>query len=250
MSFRFRTFRRVLLGLIISLCCVSVGLSISIRPILNHQHIFWLHVSIQSACLLRSLWSALRKPLLKQLHSVASETVSLFFLLPFELVFALIVSTSPLEREHTLDPLPLVLRIFILVNTIINLSYTACFLLIALITSAAFDSNIWTRDIDSSPSPFPVPVLVSFVLPCIFRRPPSLASAPTQGMVREPPHPQTIICLPGCQCTSKLYPTDSECPSVGVPTATQSRPLSLSRSLVRIPDAVERRASIIVAFEV
>ncbi|KAG6879162.1 hypothetical protein C0992_004695 [Termitomyces sp. T32_za158] len=47
---------------------------------------------------------------------------------PFQsssVMITLVASTSPLERERTSNPLPLVLQIFILANTIINFIYTA-----------------------------------------------------------------------------------------------------------------------------
>ncbi|KAF8070413.1 hypothetical protein FPV67DRAFT_1018660 [Lyophyllum atratum] len=253
MSRRFSTFRKFLLGLIIAISCISIGLCIPLLPVLRDRKIFWMIVSIQSACLVRSLWSALRKPLLKHHQSVANETIGLILLLPFELVLALVTATSPLERERTSRLTPTILQVFVLVNAVINLSYTACLLLTTLITSAAFDTDIWVRDIDSSPSPFPI---LLFVFPCLSR----WYSSPTSQESVDVTHEATTLhCLPGCQCTNKPHPLSPRCPSLGTPTESgfsrndsdqPSNPTSLSRSLVRIPNAIERRVSIAIAFEV
>ncbi|RDB24791.1 hypothetical protein Hypma_007956 [Hypsizygus marmoreus] len=260
MTFRFRTFRRILLGFIIAVSTVSIALSIQLLPHFYHRKIFWMIVFVQSACILRCLWSILRKPLLKQVQSVATEMIGLFLLLPFGLVLALIAVSVPFEREHISKVTPIVLQIFILANTVINLSYTACLLLVAIITAPAYDSDIWTRDIDSSPSPFPIPILFAFVFPCLAR--PSQATSSEQS---HEVHEARPVCLSGCNCPTK---SQSLVIPLGSPVSTQAassepaptitpraslisnRPVSLSRSLVRIPDAAERRASIAIAFEV
>ncbi|KAJ4500352.1 hypothetical protein C8R41DRAFT_811119 [Lentinula lateritia] len=40
-----------------------------------------------------------------------------------------------------------------------------------MLTHFSFDKNVWKRDIDSSPAPFPFAIIVSILLPCVFRRP-------------------------------------------------------------------------------
>lgn len=68
----------------------------------------------------------------------------------------------------------------------------------------------------------------------------------------------TVPCLPGCNCTTKLRLPDTQ---TTVTNAPAPRGLlsglpgwkssgSLSQSLIRIPNAAERRSSINVAFEV
>ncbi|GLB37370.1 hypothetical protein LshimejAT787_0404210 [Lyophyllum shimeji] len=255
MSVRFCTFRRILLGLIAVLSCVSIGLSIPLLPCLRHRKVLWTIVPIQGACLIRSSWSALRKPVLKHEQSVARETIELFLLVPFELVLALVTATSPLEREDGPRVLPLVLQVFILVNTIINLSYSAGLFLTTLLTSAAFDSDIWLRDIDSSPSPFPIPILLVFMFPFLSRwySPPRTPDSSDEAHQAEPLH-----CLPGCQCTTKAHPFIANDPPVevtdpclaGTSSFRSSNRGSISGSLVRIPNAIERRMSIAIAFEV
>lgn len=114
-----------------------------------------------------------------------------------------------------------------------------------MITVPAYDQDVWFRDIDSSPSPFPIPILVSYV----FRRHSSFPSALSDTR-------HQALCLPGCNCTVKLHPPTMTSNSgqisvtMGMPTSERRRSDSLRGSLVRIPSAAERRASIIVAFEV
>lgn len=247
MSLRFRIFRRILLGLIALLSLFSIILSIILCHSFSHRRVFWMIILVQSACMARSLWSTLSKPLLKRAQSVAWEVVGLFVLLPFELILALVVISTPLQREPSPNLIYNVLQIFILINAIIDLGYMISLLVTAMITVPAYDQDVWVRDIDSSPSPFPISILFSFV----FRRHFSSRSThlgTTHG-------PCQALCLPGCNCTAKLHQPMSGIPghasdTVRLPTSERRRSESLSGSLVRIPNAAERRASIILAFEV
>ncbi len=68
----------------------------------------------------------------------------------------------------------------------------------------------------------------------------------------------TVPCLPGCNCATKLRLPDTQATVTdapapigllsGLPGWKSSG--SLSRSLIRIPNAAERRSSINIAFEV
>jgi hypothetical protein len=113
-----------------------------------------------------------------------------------------------------------------------------------MITVAAYDPDVWIRDMDSSPSPFPIPILFAFVL----RRRSSSTSQPAD---------LRPLCLPGCGCTVKLHPPiptitpDNASDTMEImPTSERGRSQSLRGSLVQIPRAAERRASIIVALEI
>lgn len=141
--------------------------------------------------------------------------------------------------------------------------YTVCILTTAMLTVCAFDKDVWYRDIDSSPSPFPMSILLYFVFPCLSRWSPSPIT-PVE-MEEDDTHP-AVLCLPGCGCTTKpqmtqMTRTPTMTPALlnihdSVSTLQSSTPqrlgnsASLSRSLVRIPNATERRESIVIAFEV
>ena len=112
-----------------------------------------------------------------------------------------------------------------------------------VITSIARDADIWTRDIDSHPSPFPLMVLLFFAFPCLSR-----ASYPDDLLSNEPRRNDGPLCLPGCHCDTKLE--HAEIIDGNLLPSTRSVGGSLSRTLVRVPDAADRRAPIVVAFEV
>lgn len=131
-----------------------------------------------------------------------------------------------------------------------DILYTCCLIGTASLTVVAFDKDVWIRDMDSSPSPFPMPILFAFAFPCLARRPaPPLAPAASEAL-RTP-----CLCLPGCTCAAKVQhsPPMASLRSPLPPqqprregTLSHKSSNSLSQSLVRIPDAAERRASIAV----
>ena len=171
----------------------------------------------------------------------------------------------PLQHEPSANLEYTALQIFILIGAVIgesifsscsiiiepvsflDLGYTTSLLVTAMITVPAYDQDVWVRDIDSSPSPFPISILFSFV----FRRHSSSPTALSDT--------RQTICLPGCNCTVKLHPptmmmTESiPChayDTTGAINSERCRSESLRGTLVQIPSAAERRASIIFAFEV
>ena len=121
--------------------------------------------------------------------------------------------------------------------------YAIGLLLTAVFTGFIFDKDVWTRDIDSSPSPFPSTLLLGFVLPCL--RPPP--DPPSEIVDAHPGY-----CLPGCACTRKLHgePETVESNTVRSLASRNSSIGSRSQSLIQLPDEFQRRSSILVAFEV
>lgn len=146
-----------------------------------------------------------------------------------------------------------------------------------MLTYFSFDRNVWKRDIDSSPAPFPFEIILAILLPCFFSRP-NLAPLPfpsdpvdTTPVIRPP------CTLQGpCECPSKLdlvpqddsthaYLEDTSTPTVATNVLAQTRRTSIaasetrlsiisriskrnsipsSQSLVQIPSATQRRMSI------
>ncbi len=115
-----------------------------------------------------------------------------------------------------------------------------CLIATAVITACAFDSNVWARDIDSSPSPFPVPVLSVFLYDHLFaclRRETAKPNDTCQPDEESPPQikPECELEGPGLQ-------------DLEIGNSDRSRKArSLPLGLVRVPGAAERRSSIVVS---
>jgi len=101
------------------------------------------------------------------------------------------------------------------------------------------------RDLDGTPSPFPVPIIFAFVCPCLARR--FAVARPfvqrQQHEVRRGPE----ICVAACAC----HPTKSATPEaeLSVENLALPRAANLPHHLIRVPNAAERRASIVVTFD-
>lgn len=136
----------------------------------------------------------------------------------------------------------------------------------AMLTHFSFDKNVWKRDIDSSPAPFPFPIIVPILLPCFFRRP-DMAPLPfpsgpveTTPVIRPP-------CITGiCECPTKQVvipqesnsnepkdtsaPTLSDKPRASMPSSetrlsvvSRRSSITTSQSLIQVPNAAQRRMS-------
>ncbi|KIL65901.1 hypothetical protein M378DRAFT_76275 [Amanita muscaria Koide BX008] len=252
MTFRFRTFRQLLSGLIIVMSSTCVGLSLYLLQAITPSAIAWLVIAVHSVSALRALFSATRKPLLKETQTVASESIWLFVLFPFHLILTLLIITGPFTpaAQHS-SYTPLALQVFVLVDAIVHICYAVGVILVAMLTARAFDSDVWIRDLDASPSPFPIPVLFASYFPCCFSLPPSEYD---RG---ETPVMSSVPCFARCNCATKSSIADTSQPSTGTLLGPRSGLLSsfkssssLSHTLVRIPNAAERRSSITVSFEV
>lgn len=138
-----------------------------------------------------------------------------------------------------------------------DILYTTCLVFTTLLTVAAFDKNVWARDIESSPSPFPLPILFAFAFPCLARQSLVPSFAATELLTPR----IACLCLPGCTCATKAQhsppPTSLSRITPALPlgqprregTPSHKSSSSLTHSLVRIPDAAERRTSIAVTLE-
>ena len=111
--------------------------------------------------------------------------------------------------------------------------YTVGLVAIAVLTVPAFDPDVWLRDIDSTPSPFPFAILFAFAFPCLARRFES-----TRVFVRQ-------SAAPGDQCLANCN-IDGDKGHVNIVAGGESmrRPPVLPHALVRVPNAAERRATI------
>lgn len=129
----------------------------------------------------------------------------------------------------------------------IDLAYTVGLLLVALLTVPAFDRDVWLRDLDSSPSPFPLQVLFAFVFPCLAPFFEATRFLVPQSSTQEPP---SLVCLPGCNCELNKFPIgEHDLPVSATARNMENAPASVSaRSLVRVPNAIEQRDSTVISF--
>ncbi|KAJ7125019.1 hypothetical protein C8R44DRAFT_914477 [Mycena epipterygia] len=253
MSITFRTFRKILLGIILLVSTASLALSLYLRPSFAHPNTAYVLVGILATLILVSTLSILRKTLFDSPQSVATETLGLFTLLPFALINTLYTLTLSVTPEPTTLWIFAILQILVIIGTVIHGLYTMGLIATAMFTVCAFDRDVWIRDIDSSPSPFPMSVLFWFIFPC-FSGPPSTPFDLTPFTDEDvPEYHQSLVCLPGCNCsvakTQIPNPSEPETSMDPTPNMRMVRGLS-SRSLVRVPNDVERRMSIAIGFSV
>jgi hypothetical protein len=129
----------------------------------------------------------------------------------------------------------------------IDLAYAVGLLIVTFLTVPAFDRDVWLRDIDSSPSPFPMQVLFAFVFPCLAPFFEATRFLVPQSSTQEPP---SLFCLQGCNCELNKVPIDQHEPPVTATTRSmENAPASVSaRTLVRVPNAIEQRDSTVISF--
>ncbi|KAJ7076890.1 hypothetical protein B0H15DRAFT_863110 [Mycena belliarum] len=245
MALTFRAFRKIVLGIILLASSASLGLSLYLRASFTHPNSTYVLVGILNILILASIISISRKTLSRSAQPVATEVLGLFTLLPFAMILTLYALTLSVIPDPTTLEIFAILQILIFIGTITHGLYTIGLIFTAIFTVCAFDRDVWSRDIDSSPSPFPMTILFRYIFPCLSRR--DTAYSPTQVV----PENRTL-CLPGsCNCSKTQIPHTSE-PGLdqGLEAMPIMRGISSTRSLVRVPNDVERRSSIVIAFEV
>ena len=109
--------------------------------------------------------------------------------------------------------------------------YATGIISLALLTQLSCDQEIWARDIDSSPCPFPFPDLLVYAFPFAIKYFRGTAVA-RQGT----PASTTPYCLPGCSCHTK--PTDV--PGLGAEGANYVEGTQTSIP-IRVPTAMNRQ---------
>lgn len=114
--------------------------------------------------------------------------------------------------------------------------YTIGLVAIAVLTVPAFDPDVWLRDIDSTPSPFPIAIIFAFAFPCLAHRFESTRAFVRQSALHDASGDQ---CLGNC-----LLDCNKARASVAAGGESMRRPPVLPHVLVRVPNAAERRATI------
>ncbi|KAL0577744.1 chromatin-remodeling complex subunit ies6 [Marasmius crinis-equi] len=236
---------------------------------------------------------ALVKPILKMPHTIIHEIASSFLMFTLSigsqhlsieptridtdlahtlpLVLALVALTAPINAEEIAKP-----HVAVIVGVWLRILVFTSF---ARVVSVTYDRSIWVRNMDGSPSPFSISILLSFMLPCFFEPYDTAYTAsltPRDGTVSA--HDNLCIDPRSCNCPPLKRPMMvDETPAAANETTTaqtaatpqtdpQTDPgpsrtrnsllsislgnrssMSLSKSLVQIPDAAQRRMSYPVA---
>lgn len=185
-----------------------------------------------------------------------------------DLVLALIVATTRFSDGTSLI-LNVLLQTFVITSSTIrkhpplffpsymkvtpkDIVYTFCLITTAVITACALDGDVWVRDIDSSPSPFPVPILFAFLHNCLFARGKIRTSEQKNGCQINGEMPSQVPCSsPICGCPPKpacelQEPQHQDLELGRIDSTIKAKSLPLV--LVRVPGAAERRTSIAISF--
>ncbi|KAK0494789.1 hypothetical protein EDD18DRAFT_284182 [Armillaria luteobubalina] len=257
---RFATFRRLFLGVMSLIACACIGLSVFLQAAFDHRSGVILIISIEAITLLQTFASAHHQILFRKSQVVALDFATVVLLLPFSMILSLFILDVELgTKNEVLLRALLTLQILIITNSAMIAGYALCLGFVALMTACFFDPGVWQRDIDSTPSPFPMCYVLYqlsvFLFPCLSSGE-SVAQPTSEVASSHSPE----ICLPGCNCGPKppmmMQTTSNEIErSANIAPSNQDQnsgkcTMSLSRSLVRLPDEVERRTSIAIHFEV
>lgn len=244
------------MGLSTLLSFITIALTISLLRFIPHRSYLLVLVGIPSLALVGGLCTILRKTITRgRSHQrVSAEVAWTFSLLPFEFIIALF-STNITGDNYT----PEVTQRFTAVTVIIwtNCALVSIYIIVLLtlstITQFAFDAEVWKRDIDGSPSPFPMSIIVPYALPFTARF--FLCPSPMLQMTTTTTAATAhAYCLPGCTCTRKLHsppspPQLSTAPLLSSRTGSTSGGSTRSIVPVRLPTEMERRRSILVVFD-
>ncbi|KAJ4483735.1 hypothetical protein J3R30DRAFT_1823961 [Lentinula aciculospora] len=279
MTLRFSTIRRILTINLALTHTTCLALAIYLCRSFVSRNTIWIIGFLEVALVFLYVNSAVSKLLLKHSTSVMQELCSNFAAFALNSVLSLLVVSLEVKDEE-MAHLKMGLAMHVWVRIVLavmftHFSYTIVLVMLAMLTHFSFDKNVWKRDIDSSPAPFPFPIIIPILLPCFFHPPdmtlPPFPSGPTDASpVIRPP-----CTLQGsCQCPEKPAlpqmnsPSEPEDHATLPPTLplnsedmTQARPTSMpasetrlsnmsrrssiatSQSLVQIPSAAQRRMS-------
>ncbi|KAG1752647.1 uncharacterized protein EDB91DRAFT_1243410 [Suillus paluster] len=201
-------------------------------------------IAISTGAFIGSLWTIFTKVVYKpQLVSV--EATWAFALLPFEILLGLFSVNLNIADVPAAHAAYLCLATLIWLNAALVFIYAVTIILLALFTQASHDRDVWSRDIDSSPSPFPLHIIVAYVFSSM-TRPFSLAARQN----RPTPPVSKDYCFPGCTCSRKLPNSSSlsDLQTLGSTLENTTDDISRTHSLIniRVPTAMERPKPIAV----
>ncbi|KAF9226603.1 hypothetical protein BS17DRAFT_493238 [Gyrodon lividus] len=244
MALSFRTARKIWMGTValVSLTCTFLALVLWTHGY-SKLNSFGALIAIPCFAFAGATWTILRKNFFSP-QIVCVEVTWVFALLPFQIVLGLFAFKSD-EAPHS-HPSALYQTLVALVwtNAALVFVYAAGVVLLALLTQFSYDQDIWSRDIDSSPCPFPFPILMVYALPFTAKH-----FHMTSLQSQDPQHAPSTgeYCLPGCYCYTKpAEPSDMQTPSCsfdGPRIQSYTNYVGSTRSIVpiRVPTAMEMR---------
>ncbi|KAG9317448.1 hypothetical protein JVU11DRAFT_1648 [Chiua virens] len=237
MALSFRTARKLWMGFIalLSLICMFLAVVLWIHG--HKSSNFGALIAIPCFAFVGAVWTILRKTFFSP-QPVCVEVTWVLALLPFQIVLGLFASEADNPRHsHFTDVYLEVLVTLIWINAALVFLYMTGIILLASLTQLSYDQEVWVRDIDSSPCPFPFPVLFVYAFP--------FTAAYFRGAVvdlREGASTAaTRYCLPGCPCHTKSTEASDSGPESA--NSVEGAPSSIP---IRVPTTMERRNAIYV----
>ncbi|KAJ3789603.1 hypothetical protein GGU10DRAFT_402647 [Lentinula aff. detonsa] len=255
MTLRLSTIRQILSVNLALTHVACLALAIYLRHTFVSPNTIWIIGFLEVALIFLFIYSVVAKPLLKHTISVMQELCSNFAAFALNSVLSLLVVSLEVNDRD-----------------IVRLKMGLAIL--AMLTHFSFDKNVWRRDINSSPSPFPFPIIASMLLPCFFCRPDMTLPPFPSGPEDTSPVIRSLCTLQGtCECPEKpvlpqvlskpedpsplppTVPLDSEhitrAQRTSMPVSETrlsnisktSRRTSITSSLVQVPNAAQRRMS-------
>ncbi|KAG2156196.1 hypothetical protein DEU56DRAFT_906367 [Suillus clintonianus] len=244
MAISFRTARRCSMGLIGTLSLACLALSLFLWGVgYSKSNNIGAVIAIPTGAFVGSMWTIFTKVAFKpQLVSV--EATWAFALLPFEIcLFSVNLNVANVPAAHAAF---LCLAILAWLNAALVFIYVATIILLALFTQVLHDQDVWSRDIDSSPSPFPLHIIFAYAFSSL-ARPFSLVARENQPT----PPVSEEYCFSGCTCSRKLPNSSSLADFRTLGPTLENTTGDVSRSPhplinIRVPTAMERPKPIAV----
>ncbi|KAJ4493848.1 hypothetical protein C8J55DRAFT_169616 [Lentinula edodes] len=282
MTFRFSTIRRILSVNLAFIHISCLALAIYLCRSFMSRNTIWIIGFLEVALVFLFVNSAVAKPLFKHPTSVLQELCSSFAAFALNSVLSLlVVSLEVNDREMARFNMGLAIHIWIrivLAVVFTQFGYTIILVTLAMLTHFSFDKNVWKRDIDSSPAPFPFAIIVSILLPCVFRRPdltllpfpsgpadaspvirppcniPGTCGCPEKPVLHQLSSPSknedqisTLSTIPlnseGITRARRTSIADSETRLSNISKISRKSSITTSQSLVQVPNAAQRRLS-------
>ncbi|KAJ3852651.1 hypothetical protein EV368DRAFT_82311 [Lentinula lateritia] len=262
------------------------------------RNTIWIIGFLEVALVFLFVNSAVAKPLFKHTTSVLQELCSSFAafalnsgpslfnmadstLSDYSVLSLLVVSLEVNDKE--IARLNMGFTIYVWIRIVLavvftQFGYTIILVALAMLTHFSFDKNVWKRDIDSSPAPFPFAIIVSILLPCVFHRPdltllpfpsgpadaspvirppcnfPGTCGCPEKPVLHQVSSPSTtedqistLSTIPlnsdGITRVRRTSIADSETRLSNISKISRKSSITTSQSLVQVPNAAQRRLS-------
>ncbi|KIL00583.1 hypothetical protein PAXRUDRAFT_29670 [Paxillus rubicundulus Ve08.2h10] len=251
MALSFRTARRMWMGMValLSLACISLALVLWAHGYSKSNN-FGALIAIPSFACAGAIWTILKKKFCSS-QMICIEATWVFALLPFQickwehrLLLGLFTLESDGARHSRFSAVYQALLALVWTNAALIFVYAAGISFLALLTQLSYDPDIWSRDIDSSPCPFPFPTLIVYALPFTAKH---FHMIPVE--FQDPQHAPSAseYCIPGCSCQTKP-PESSDIPTPGglfnIQNSTSYVGSTRSIIPIRVPTAKENATHI------